>query len=635
MAVEYDGGVVLGADSRTTTGSYIVNRVTDKLTPITEKIFCCRSGSAADTQAIADSVKYELNLLCMELQKPPLVETAANLFRSSCYQKRDSAIAGIIVAGWDYMNGGQVFTVPLGGMCIRQPFSIGGSGSTYIYGHCDATYKQNMTKEECYKFVANAVALAMFRDGSSGGVIRMAAINKDGVERKVLVGLLMVMGQKYTFFFAAKEGRASDLLWILSQKNASPNLREGESQTTALHMTCSRGHTKCTEILIKSGAHVNVRTAEGMTPLHFAAYNGHIGCMQILLKANANVHATTRFGCTALHQAAFFSRLQCAELIINCGGGIDTQENWGLTPLSVAAQKGDSKMLILLLAKNASTSIHEKLDGKTSLQISIENNHPDCAAALLDGGADPNARDLKGRTALHYALAGSDAERLVRLLLEYGADPSIKNTEHKSPLEILSLQSRDRRLTPEAKERLQKFVTGHSVNSISTTQVSKNLQDALGNNEAKVHKDKKTGEDILGRDGEFDDKKDFAPDESPVPMTETEAKVEKRQEDKEEFHVLLQLVNAEADSKFAKNFYHCIKSILSRTKLDLNFHLTVDSPSIEIAENIFEEVRSELKLNKTPNTSFYMVDELNQHIHPYTKSLQVFSFFNILMFINN
>ena len=43
--------------------SYIVNRVTDKLTPITDRIFCCRSGSAADTQAIADAVKYNLQLL--------------------------------------------------------------------------------------------------------------------------------------------------------------------------------------------------------------------------------------------------------------------------------------------------------------------------------------------------------------------------------------------------------------------------------------------------------------------------------------------------------------------------------------------------------------------------------------------
>ena len=60
MAVQFDGGVVLGADSRATTGSYIANRMTDKLTPIHDRIFCCRSGSAADTQAVADAVTYQL-----------------------------------------------------------------------------------------------------------------------------------------------------------------------------------------------------------------------------------------------------------------------------------------------------------------------------------------------------------------------------------------------------------------------------------------------------------------------------------------------------------------------------------------------------------------------------------------------
>ena len=33
-----------------------------------------------------------------------------------------------------------------------------------------------------------AVALAMERDGSSGGVIRLAIVTKDGCERKVIVG---------------------------------------------------------------------------------------------------------------------------------------------------------------------------------------------------------------------------------------------------------------------------------------------------------------------------------------------------------------------------------------------------------------------------------------------------------------
>ena len=62
MAVEFNEGVVIGADSRTTTGSYIANRVTDKLTPLHDNVYCCRSGSAADTQALADIVRYYLQM---------------------------------------------------------------------------------------------------------------------------------------------------------------------------------------------------------------------------------------------------------------------------------------------------------------------------------------------------------------------------------------------------------------------------------------------------------------------------------------------------------------------------------------------------------------------------------------------
>lgn len=62
MAVTYDGGVIVGADSRTSTGAYIANRVSDKLTKLHDRIYCCRSGSAADTQAVADIVKTYLQM---------------------------------------------------------------------------------------------------------------------------------------------------------------------------------------------------------------------------------------------------------------------------------------------------------------------------------------------------------------------------------------------------------------------------------------------------------------------------------------------------------------------------------------------------------------------------------------------
>ncbi|WAR13861.1 PSB6-like protein [Mya arenaria] len=187
-AIEFDGGVVIGADSRTTSGAYIANRVTDKLTKVTDYIYCCRSGSAADTQAVADIVNYHLNFYKMEMGEEPLVRTAASTFRNLCYNNRDGLSAGILVAGWDKRNGGQVYTIPLGGMWTRMPVAIGGSGSTYLYGYVDANYKPGMNKDECLQFIANAISLAINRDGSSGGVIRLACITKDGVERHVLTG---------------------------------------------------------------------------------------------------------------------------------------------------------------------------------------------------------------------------------------------------------------------------------------------------------------------------------------------------------------------------------------------------------------------------------------------------------------
>ena len=49
MAVLYDGGVLIGADSRSSAGTYIADRSADKLDYVHDRIFCLRSGSAADT----------------------------------------------------------------------------------------------------------------------------------------------------------------------------------------------------------------------------------------------------------------------------------------------------------------------------------------------------------------------------------------------------------------------------------------------------------------------------------------------------------------------------------------------------------------------------------------------------------
>lgn len=75
-----------------------------------------------------------------------------------------------------------------GGSLVQQKFAIGGSGSTYIMGLIDSEYRDNMTLEECQKFVAKCLSHAMARDGSSGGVIRLTTINADGVEKIMIPG---------------------------------------------------------------------------------------------------------------------------------------------------------------------------------------------------------------------------------------------------------------------------------------------------------------------------------------------------------------------------------------------------------------------------------------------------------------
>ncbi|GMH32273.1 hypothetical protein BSKO_00107 [Bryopsis sp. KO-2023] len=188
MAAEFDGGVVLGADTRTSGGNFIVNRATDKLTPLTESIYVARSGGAADTQAAASQLQVMLGFHEAELNKSASVHTAAYVLQQEVYKNKDHYQAGMIVAGWEKEKGGQVYSIPLGGSFVKAPFVIGGSGSMYIYGWCDKYWKPNMTKEECEKFVVSAVGHAIARDGASGGGIRTVTIDASGAKKAVVSG---------------------------------------------------------------------------------------------------------------------------------------------------------------------------------------------------------------------------------------------------------------------------------------------------------------------------------------------------------------------------------------------------------------------------------------------------------------
>ena len=112
------------------------------------------------------------------------IRAIATLVSGMIYKNRDALMASMIVAGVDKTEGAQVYAVPIGGGLFEQPFAVSGSGSTFIYGYCDTHWKENMSEEDAVAFATQAVTLAMERDGSSGGLIRIVVLPEAGESKE-------------------------------------------------------------------------------------------------------------------------------------------------------------------------------------------------------------------------------------------------------------------------------------------------------------------------------------------------------------------------------------------------------------------------------------------------------------------
>lgn len=188
LACLYKDGVVVGADGRVSVGNYISNRSSNKITPLCDNVYLLRSGSAPDTQIICDYVRYFVDQLVAESGELPSVQLVAKLVAKINYENKDNLVGAMVVAGYDNEKGGQVFGAPIGGTLSQEKWAVDGSGSTYIWGLLDEDFREDMTREEAEHFVISGLALAMARDCSSGGCVRLVTMNKDGAFERYIPG---------------------------------------------------------------------------------------------------------------------------------------------------------------------------------------------------------------------------------------------------------------------------------------------------------------------------------------------------------------------------------------------------------------------------------------------------------------
>jgi ankyrin repeat protein len=108
-----------------------------------------------------------------------------------------------------------------------------------------------------------------------------------------------------------------------------------------------------------------------------------------------------------------------------------------------AAEAGATDFVIVLLGRGAAINQADTYRGHvTSLQYAAQRGHLATIRTLVEHGANLNAQDQWGYTALWYAATCHGGHRdIVDFLLRSGADPALADSEGRTPLDWATMNS--------------------------------------------------------------------------------------------------------------------------------------------------------------------------------------------------
>ncbi|KAI9101701.1 ankyrin repeat-containing domain protein [Phlyctochytrium arcticum] len=175
---------------------------------------------------------------------------------------------------------------------------------------------------------------------------------------------------------------------------------------TQLFRAISNNDAKVMDDIIKKHPkelHLEARDRYGKTMLMNACQAASGSIVKLLLQAGALPTAITRVGKTPLSLAASFANLEAVEELLNFDKeSLDMPDQGGSTPLMWAAENAGAK----------------------------NKNGPAVVERLLQAGADVNAKDARGHTALDRLCSSSGNVAAAQILLKAGA--RVLNTVDKS-----------------------------------------------------------------------------------------------------------------------------------------------------------------------------------------------------------
>ena len=261
---------------------------------------------------------------------------------------------------------------------------------------------------------------------------------------------------------AARSGQIAAVR-ALVEAGADVDAQEGWNGQSALMWASAEGHVPVVEALLAAGADIRARSNSGATPLLFGTRKGSMGAVHALLAAGADVNESRPDGAAPLLVAVVNGHEDLVDLLL--AAGADPNAEGGSTRLTVQGIRAQAMPLQIrklgyseresegivrgnIFGRPLQAAVHVANWHISDQFISVNIDRLRVVRALLDHGADVNGRNsmeeprwsgaryrrhMTGATAFMLAAKSADVE-VLRLLLEYGADPTIDTEDGITPL---------------------------------------------------------------------------------------------------------------------------------------------------------------------------------------------------------
>lgn len=175
VGCKFNGGVIIAADTRATTGSIVADKNCEKLHRLAPKIWCAGAGTAADTEMVTQLIASNLELHGLSQNRSPRVITALTMLKQHLFKYQGHLGAYLIVAGTD-PTGAHLMSVQAHGSTDIGEYQSLGSGSLAAMAILETNWKPNMTKEEAMKLCSDAIESGIWNDLGSGSNVDLCVM---------------------------------------------------------------------------------------------------------------------------------------------------------------------------------------------------------------------------------------------------------------------------------------------------------------------------------------------------------------------------------------------------------------------------------------------------------------------------